>query len=136
MSAERETQGRYLAALLADKVGADFAGGMSGVQSFGVFVKLDETGADGLIPVRSLGAEYFRYDRDDQVLTGTDSGIVIGLGQRVTVRLAEAIPVTGGLMLELLSLEGEAMRPRGRPKPGKRAGAPKRKFKKAPRRRK
>ncbi|SFJ08702.1 ribonuclease R [Jannaschia pohangensis] len=136
MIAERDTNDRYLAAFLADKVGADFAGRISGVQAFGVFVKLDETGADGLIPVRSLGAEYFRFDRDDQVLTGTDSGMVIGLGQRVTVRLAEAIPVTGGLVLELLSLEGEPMRPRGRPKSGKRGGPPKRKFKKAPRRRK
>ena len=136
MVAERDTNDRYLAAFLADQVGAEFAGRISGVQSFGVFVKLDETGADGLIPVRSLGAEYFRYDRDANVLTGSDSGTEIGLGQRVTVRLAEAVPVTGGLTLELLSLEGEAMRPKGRGRPSGR-GKPKRgkvkgKLKKAP----
>ncbi|WP_281825939.1 ribonuclease R [Jannaschia rubra] len=114
MVAERDTNDRYLAAFMADKVGAEFAGRISGVQAFGVFVRLDETGADGLIPVRSLGSEYFRFDRDDQILTGTDSGMQIGLGQRVTVRLADAVPLTGGLTLELLALEGEPMRPKGR----------------------
>ncbi|CUH15997.1 Ribonuclease R [Jannaschia seosinensis] len=134
MVAERDTNDRYLAAFLADQVGAEFTGRISGVQAFGVFVKLDETGADGLIPVRSLGAEYFRYDRDAQVLTGTESGTEIGLGQRVTVRLAEAVPVTGGLTLELLSIEGERMRPKGRGR-GRPSGAskPKKgKLRKAP----
>ncbi|MFO6464524.1 ribonuclease R [Jannaschia sp. KMU-145] len=134
MVAERDTNDRYLAAFMADKIGAEFAGRISGVQAFGVFVRLDETGADGLIPVRSLGSEYFRYDKDDQVLTGSESRTEIGLGQRVTVRLAEAVPVTGGLVLELLALEGERLKTKGRggrsaPKGGKR------KFKKAPKRR-
>ncbi|MCK0167871.1 ribonuclease R [Jannaschia sp. S6380] len=135
MMAERDTNDRYLAAFLADKIGAEFEGRISGVQAFGVFVRLDETGADGLIPVQSLGREYFRYDRDSQVLTGTDTGTEIGLGQRVTVRLAEAVPVTGGLVLELRSIEGEARKvePRGRGKPAK--GRGKRKPRKAPGRR-
>ncbi|CTQ48346.1 ribonuclease R [Jannaschia donghaensis] len=136
MVAERDTNDRYLAAFLSEKIGADFTGRISGVQSFGVFVRLDETGADGLIPVRSLGDEYFRYDRDDQVLTGTDTGTQIGLGQRVTVRLAEAMPVTGGLILELLEIDGEprkAKRQRGA-RPGPKGGK-KRKFRKAPSRR-
>ena len=126
MTAERDTNDRYLAAFLADKVGAEFAGRISGVQAFGVFVRLLETGADGMIPVRTLGAEYFRYDRDANTLAGTDSGLEIGLGQPVTVRLAEATPVTGGLVLELISLDGapvrragggrsRSVRPRGRP---------------------
>ena len=135
MVAERDTNDRYLAAFLADKVGAEFAGRISGVQAFGVFVRLDDTGADGLVPVRSLGQEYFRYERDAQMLVGTDTGIEIGLGQRVTVRLAEAVPATGGLVLELTGLEGEPMRVRasGRP-PAKRGKPGKRKLKKAPRR--
>ena len=135
MVAERDTNDRYLAAFLSDKIGAEFAGRISGVQAFGVFVRLDETGADGLIPVRSLGAEYFRYDRDEQVLTGSDTGTQIGLGQRVTVRLAEAVPVTGGLILELLSLEGEPRKVNRRPAPGGRGAPKKRKFRKAPRKR-
>lgn len=106
MAAERDTTDRYLAAYLADRVGSEFAGRISGVTRFGLFVKLDETGADGLIPIRSVGREFFHYDPKAQTLMGADTGLTIGIGQRVTVRLAEAVPVTGGLMLELLDIEG------------------------------
>ncbi len=112
MAAERDTTDRYLAAYLSDRVGADLTGRISGIQRFGAFVKLDETGADGLIPIRSIGHEYFHFDAEAQTLQGSDTGIVIGLGQKVTVRLAEAVPVTGGLMLELLSIDGATV-PRG-----------------------
>jgi ribonuclease R len=118
MAAERDTTDRYLAAYLADRVGSEFAGRISGVQRFGLFVKLEETGADGLIPIRSVGREFFHYDQDSQTLTGADTGMTIGLGQKVTVRLAEAIPVTGGLMLELLTIEDRTM-PSGTVKRGR-----------------
>ena len=108
MAAERDTADRYLAAYLADRVGAEFTGRISGVARFGVFVKLDETGADGLVPIRSIGDEYFRHDAEAQALEGEKTGFRIGLGQRVKVKLAEAEPVTGGLALELLEVEGEA----------------------------
>ncbi len=109
MAAERDTTDRYLAAYLCDRVGAEFPGRISGIARFGVFVKLDETGADGLIPIRSLGREFFHYDANSQTLMGSDTGLTIGIGQRVLVRLAEAVPVTGGLMLELLQIEGADM---------------------------
>ena len=109
MSAERDTTDRYLAAYLSDRVGTEMAGRISGIQRFGAFVKLDETGADGLIPIRSMGREFFHFDAKSQTLMGSDTGLTIGLGQRVTVRLAEAVPVTGGLMLELLELDGKTM---------------------------
>ncbi|MCC6863646.1 MAG: ribonuclease R [Rhodobacteraceae bacterium] len=109
MAAERDTTDRYLAAYLSDRVGAEFVGRISGVRHFGVFVKLDETGADGFIPIRELGREFFHYDQDLQVLTGADTGQTIRIGQRVTTRLAQAMPVTGGLVLELLTLEGSAL---------------------------
>ena len=109
MAAERDTTDRYLAAYLADRVGAEFTGRISGVQRFGLFVKLDETGADGLIPIRSIGREFYHYDQDSQTLTGADTGMTIGIGQRVTVRLAEATPVTGGITLDLLTIEGGTM---------------------------
>jgi ribonuclease R len=111
MAAERDTNDRYLAAYLADRVGAEFAGRISGVQRFGVFVRLDETGADGLIPVRALGREYFNYDESSQTLMGSETGLVLGIGQKVMVRLAEAVPVTGGLILDLLSVDGATVRP-------------------------
>ena len=110
MMAERDTSDRYLAAYLADRVGAEFTGRISGVQRFGLFVKLDETGADGLVPIRSVGREFFHYDADTQTLTGSDTGQIIGIGQKVLVRLAEAVPVTGGLLLDLLSLEGATLK--------------------------
>ncbi len=113
MAAERDTVDRYLAAYLADRVGMTFTGRISGVQRFGLFVKLDETGADGLIPIRDVGREFFHFDADSQTLMGADTGVMIGIGQRVTVRLAEAVPVTGGLVLELLELEGGSL-PNGR----------------------
>lgn len=118
MAAERDTTDRYLAAYLSDRIGAEFSGRISGVQRFGLFVKLDETGADGLVPIRSVGREFFHYDEASQTLTGSDTGQTIGIGQRVRVRLAEATPVTGGLTLELLSIEGGA-RPVTRPARGK-----------------
>ncbi|MDV7271147.1 ribonuclease R [Thioclava sp. A2] len=121
MIAERDTTDRYLAAYLSERVGAEFTGRISGVQKFGAFVKLDETGADGLLPIREIGREFFHYDRDNQELVGADTGLRITVGQRVLVRLAEAVPVTGGLMLELLELEDSPM-PSGRRKGGKKPG--------------
>ena len=112
MMAERDTTDRYLAAFLSERVGSEFSGRISGIARFGAFVKLDETGADGLIPIRSLGREFFHFDADAGTLMGADTGFTVALGQRVTVRLTEAAPVTGGLALELLSVEGDAM-PRG-----------------------
>lgn len=121
MIAERDTTDRYLAAFLSERIGAEMPGRISGIAKFGVFVKLDETGADGMVPMRSLGNEFFHYDQDSQTLMGSDSGLVIGLGQKVKVTLAEATPVTGGLIVELLEIEGKAL-PRG--SRGGRRGAP------------
>ncbi|WP_417677832.1 ribonuclease R [Pseudodonghicola sp.] len=125
MMAERDTTDRYLAAYLSERVGTEFAGRISGIARFGAFVKLEETGADGLIPVRTLGREFFHFDAEAGTLMGSDTGLTIALGQQVTVRLTEATAVTGGLQFELLSL-GDKPLPRG-PAPSRR-GAPKRKL--------
>jgi ribonuclease R len=113
MMAERDTTDRYLAAYLSERVGNEFTGRISGIARFGAFVKMDETGADGLVPVRSLGREFFHFDREAGTLMGSDTGLIIAIGQRVTVRLTAATPVTGGLELELLSIDDQAL-PRGR----------------------
>ena len=132
MLAERDTNDRYLAAYLSERIGNEFEGKVSGIARFGLFVKLDETGADGLIPISHLGREYFSHDPDANTLTGEKSRTVIGLGMRTTVRLAEAAPITGGLMFELLSLNGKEMKsvPGGRSR-----GGPNRKHKRAKNRR-
>lgn len=106
MKAERETTDRLIAHFLSDKIGATFKGRISGVVRAGLFVKLDDTGADGFVPVRTLGAEYFDYDEKRHTMTGSRSGLTHRLGDSVEVRLAEAAPVAGALRFELLS-EGE-----------------------------
>ncbi|HWL18902.1 MAG TPA: ribonuclease R [Bradyrhizobium sp.] len=112
MKAERETADRLIAHHLADRIGASFQGRISGVTRAGLFVKLDDTGADGLIPIRSLGTEYFNYDETRHALVGSRSGAMHRLGDVVDVRLVEAQPIAGALRFELLS-EGQVI-PRGR----------------------
>ncbi|MVO15566.1 ribonuclease R [Parasedimentitalea huanghaiensis] len=122
MMAERDTTDRYLAAFLSERVGNEFTGRINGIARFGVFVKLDETGADGLIPVRSLGREFFHFDADAGTLMGSDTGLIIAIGQQVTVRLTEATPVTGGLQLELLTLDDKPLPRSRRTSPAGRSG--------------
>jgi len=119
MKAERETADRLIAHFLADRIGASFQGRISGVTRAGLFVKLSDTGADGLIPIRTLGTEYFNYDETRHALIGTRSGAMHRLGDVVDVRLVEAAPVAGALRFELLS-EGQSI-PRGRKRDGSRA---------------
>jgi ribonuclease R len=132
MKAERETVDRLIAHFLADRVGATFEGRISGVTRAGLFCKLDDTGADGFIPARTLGADYFRYHEGRHALIGDHTGEAYRLGDRVTVKLVEAAPVAGALRFELLSegrydgasKKGQPARAKryDRPKPGKRAG--------------
>jgi ribonuclease R len=103
MKAERETFDRLLAHFLADRIGATFEGHIGGVTRAGLFVKLDETGADGFIPARTVGSEYFEYREDRHALIGKHTGETYRLGDRVTVKLVEAAPVAGALRFEILS---------------------------------
>ena len=127
MMAERDTTDRYLAAYLSERVGTEMEGRINGIARFGAFVKLDETGADGLVPIRSLGREYFHFNREEGTLMGSDTGLIIAIGQRVTVRLVQAEATTGGLELELLSIDDKAI-PVSRARPGR---GPRRKAGKA-----
>ncbi|MBS0245890.1 MAG: ribonuclease R [Proteobacteria bacterium] len=103
MLAERETKDRLIAHFLADRVGATFEGKVGGVHRAGLFVKLSETGADGFVPARTIGDEFFAYDEAGHALVGTRSGETYRLGDSVTVKLVEAAPVAGALRFELLS---------------------------------
>jgi ribonuclease R len=111
MAAERDSVDRYLAAYMVDRLGAEFRARVTGVTRFGLFVRLDETGANGLIPVRTLGNEYFQHDEGTHALVGERTGTTYRLGEAVTVRLAEAAPVTGGLRFELIEGGSEGKRP-------------------------
>jgi ribonuclease R len=118
--AEREAVDRYLSAYMADKVGAVFAARISGVARFGLFVTLDDSGASGLVPLKSLPDDYWMHDETTQSLVGRSTRLVFHLAQAVEVRLSEATPVTGGLLFGMLTgsggarRDGEGSRPRRR----------------------
>jgi len=87
---------------MSERLGAEFDGLISGIGRFGIFVKLDDTGADGLLPMSALGGDYFRYDEKTSTLTGARSREKFRIGQRVSVKLEEAAPLTGGLRFSLV----------------------------------
>jgi ribonuclease R len=100
MKAERETADRLIAHFLVDRIGAVFDGHVSGVTRAGLFVELDETGADGFIPARLIGNEYFRFHEAGRAFVG--SAQTYRLGDAVTVELVEAAPVAGALRFRLV----------------------------------
>jgi ribonuclease R len=106
MKAERETSDRLIAHFLADRIGAVFDGHISGVTRAGLFVELDDTGADGFIPARFIGDEYFRFDEKHRAFIGHSE--THRLGDPVTVELVEAAPVAGALRFKLVRHAGAA----------------------------
>jgi ribonuclease R len=113
MEAERDTIDRYVAAYLSQHVGELMETRITGVQPFGFFATVESIGGDGLVPVSTLGSEYFRYDEKSQALVGETSGESYRSGQRLKLRLVEASPITGSLRFELENAEGGLPRPRG-----------------------
>ncbi|MFT3730231.1 MAG: ribonuclease R [Hyphomicrobium sp.] len=103
MSAERETTDRLIAAHLADRIGATFTARIAGVTRSGLFVRLKDTGADGYIPISSLGNDYYHHVEAAHALIGARSGEGYRLGDTVEVRLLEAIPSAGALRFEMLT---------------------------------
>ena len=118
MKAERETADRLIAHFLADRIGAIFDGHISGVTRAGLFVELDETGADGFVPARTIGDEYFRYNEASRAFVGTSA--THRLGDAVTVELVEAAPVAGALRFKLLRDDQAAARGAGHRSPRQR----------------
>ncbi len=100
--AERDAIDRYLAAFMAEQVGATFEARISGVQRFGLFVTVAGSGASGLVPVSSLPDDFYVHDEATHSLTGRNRGLSFRLAQTVEVRLSEANPVTGGLVFQLM----------------------------------
>jgi ribonuclease R len=122
MEAERDTVDRYVAAFLSDQVGQLVECRITGVQPFGFFAAVENLGGDGLLLARDLGTEYFRYDEGARTLVGDETGETYRVGQRLTLRLAEANPVSGSLRYELpegsygglLRSRADRQRPSGR----------------------
>jgi ribonuclease R len=121
--AEREAVDRYLSAYMADKVGASFHARISGVTRFGLFVTLQGSGANGLIPLSSLPDDYWMHDEATQTLNGRRTRQSFRLTQDVRVRLKEASPVTGGLVFDLSTDSAGATAGRARQGGGKKRAA-------------
>jgi ribonuclease R len=122
MEAERDTIDRYVAAWLAGRIGETFKTRITGVQSFGFFATIAGLGGDGLVPVNTLGREYFRYDEAARALVGEDSGTRYAVGDTLELRLAESNPLTGALKFEVPGADGgkpierRGARPEAKPK--------------------
>jgi ribonuclease R len=121
MEAERETVDRYVAAHLSTKVGEILETRITGVASFGFFATVDGIGGDGLVPISTLGNDYFRFDEVTKSIEGDTTGTRYTIGQVLPLRLAEANPISGGLRFELPEggTSGRSSKPttlrRGRP---------------------
>ncbi|HEX8446550.1 MAG TPA: VacB/RNase II family 3'-5' exoribonuclease [Sphingomonas sp.] len=100
MEAERETVDRYVAAYLARFVGKVVETRITGVRPFGFFATVQDIGGDGLVPVSTLGSEYFHYDEAAQALVGEESGDRYVSGQLLKLRLVESDPISGALRFE------------------------------------
>jgi ribonuclease R len=108
MAAERDTVDRLIAHHLNGRVGEEFEGRVSGVTKAGLFVTLPAYGADGFVPISTLGRDYFIYDEAHQALSGEKTGLGYRLGDPVRVKLVEAVPLAGALRFEMMS-EGRKM---------------------------
>jgi ribonuclease R len=102
-AAERDAIDRYVAHFMSERVGENFDGRINGVARFGLFVTLNETGADGLLPVGTLPQDFYDHDERSHALVGRRNGRAFQLGAPITVRLAAAQPLTGGLTFELVA---------------------------------
>jgi len=119
-TAERDAVDRYATLFLEDRVGGEFSGQINGVTRFGLFITLDDTGADGFVPVRTLGWDHFVHDAVHHRLAGQQSGLTFRLGDRVRVKLVEASAARGSLLFAIV--EGGLTEKIRRKPAGKRPG--------------
>lgn len=124
-AAERDAIDRMTAAFLEKRIGEVFAGRINGVTRFGLFITLEETGADGLAPISGLPDDYYVHDERQHSLVGRRWGRVYRLGQALTVELREAQPLTGGLILAIVETEEEVPKRGVKPTKGRKKEKPK-----------
>lgn len=103
IAAERNAMERYLTAYMSNQTGKEFSGRVTGAQRFGLFVSIDGTGAEGLVPIDTMRpSDYYRHDELHHRIVGDKSGHAFTLGDVVSVRLTEANTVTGSLVFHML----------------------------------
>lgn len=104
--AERASIDRFTAKWMSQRIGDAFAGRINGVTRFGLFVTLDENGADGLVPIRTLPSDYYIHDEKQHALIGQRSKRIYRLGAKVRVRIVEADGFTGSSVFEMEGTDG------------------------------
>jgi len=120
MSAERSAMDRFTSLFLSGQVGNEFSGRISGVTRFGLFISLDETGADGIVPIRTLPKDYYIHDEGQHALIGRHHGLVFRLCAPITVKLIEADPIKGSTVFALVDENGADI-PGFKPQPRRRS---------------
>ncbi|MEZ5666245.1 MAG: ribonuclease R [Alphaproteobacteria bacterium] len=113
-AAERDTVDRYLAMYLGDRVGREVEGRIRGVSRAGLFIGLDGSDADGLVPISTLPHDFYVHDAGLGALVGERTGRTFRLGDRVLARIRESNPLTGAILLELLEGGTRRARPAGK----------------------
>jgi ribonuclease R len=98
-AAERAAVERYRAVVLAESIGTVFAGHITGVTPAGLFVTFADNGADGLVPISTLPADYYDYDGRTRRLIGRRSRRVFRIGDTISVRLVETDRIGGRIVL-------------------------------------
>ncbi|MCZ6839869.1 MAG: ribonuclease R [Alphaproteobacteria bacterium] len=102
VGAERDANDRYAASYLAQHIGNAFTGVIRGIARAGLFVALDDNGAEGFIPASRLPNDRYYFDSATQTLRGAQSGLTYRLGDNVEVRIAEADGLTSSAIFDLL----------------------------------
>lgn len=107
-AAANASQKVKVAQFYADRIGERDTGTVSWISDLGAFVRLDATGAEGLVRMNALGNEWWDFDDVRLTLTGDSTGTKVGLGCRVVVEVASVNVLRGHLDLKLLHVSGSA----------------------------
>jgi ribonuclease R len=124
--AERELIEWKKVRFMADKVGESFSGYVTGVQSFGLFVELDEIYVQGLVHVSTMSDDYYLFEERTHTLRGENTRKAYRLGDAVRVQVArvdlEQRKVDFALVDVLERRARPAPRRNARPRPSRQAG--------------
>lgn len=104
---------------MADKIGQEFCGTISGVTQWGFYVELDDSKCEGLVSITELEDDYYEFDEKNYCIAGRHHHKIYQLGDKVTVKVAKANLVARQLDYELIRKDGEAA---AKPQPEQREG--------------
>jgi ribonuclease R len=119
MNAEREIVALKKTQFMADKVGEEFGGFISGVQPFGFFVELKDYFVEGLVHISSLSDDFYHFEEERQRLLGANRRRIFQVGGEVTVRVAKVSLERREIDFDLAGMDAAPTRERRQRRPGK-----------------